>query len=81
MLVGCPAPPEDDHVALVGRREAFAYLYRRRLAGAIRTEQPEALAPSDLEIETVDRYDVIVSLSKSMNRYGERVAHGVTRVP
>ena len=58
-------PPHAEHldVARVPRREALADLDRRGLAGAVRPEQPEALAAPDLEIEAADRDDVLVGLT------------------
>src|SRR6185503_6667724 len=58
-----PATPlltEHLHLALVVRHEALEDLDRRRLAGAVRAEQAEALARAHLEIQPVDGDDVAV---------------------
>src|SRR5213075_2526252 len=81
VLVGRPAAAEHDDVALVRRGKPFADLDRRRLTGAVRPEKTEALARRNLEIEPVDGDDDVVPFAQPTNRYGERVAHGVTRVP
>ena len=44
LRIGRPAEPEHLDVARVGLRQPFADLDRRGLAGAVRTEQAEALA-------------------------------------
>jgi len=60
-------PPLAEHLdhPLVGNREALADLDRGRLAGAVRAEQPEALARGDREIEPVDGDDVAVAFSEA----------------
>ena len=65
--VGLPPHPEHLDVAGIARREAFADLDRRRLAGAVGPEQPEALAGRNLEIEAAYGNDVVVGLSKTAN--------------
>src|SRR6185436_13501302 len=49
--VALPAVAEHLDVAGVGVPEALEDLHGRRLAGAVRTEHPEALATAHLEIE------------------------------
>ena len=46
-----PAAAEHLDLARVRRGEPLADLDRGRLAGAVRAEQPEALAGADLEVE------------------------------
>ena len=59
--------PSTSTLAGISRREAFADLDRRRLAGAVRAEQPEALAGVHLEVEAVHGDDVLVRLTEIAN--------------
>ena len=59
-----PAQAEDLDVASVRHGEPLADLDRRRLAGAVRAQQPEALAGGDVEVDAVDGNDLLVSLAK-----------------
>ncbi len=56
------SPPESEHLDIAGvrGRQPLADLNRRRLTGAVRAEQAEALAGLDLERDTVDGNDVLV---------------------
>jgi hypothetical protein len=51
----------------VGVQKSFADLDCRGLSGAIGTEETEALAAADLEVERVDGNDVGVGLSQTAN--------------
>ena len=62
--VGLPVEAEHLHFAGVALREALADLDRRRLAGAVRAQQPEAFAGLHLEVEAAHGYDVFVRLTK-----------------
>src|SRR5882762_10385189 len=66
-----PPHAEDFDVARVGRRQPFEDLDRRRLAGAVRAEQPKTFAGADAEIEAGDRDDVIEALHQrpTVDRY------------
>jgi hypothetical protein len=59
-------PCEAEHLHLTGVwfEEAFEYLDRRRLAGAVRPEQSEALTTRDDERQTVDGHDVAVAFDQ-----------------
>ena len=61
-LVALPAQPEHFDLARIGRQQPFEDLDRRRLPGAVRTEQPEALAALHVERQAVDGDDVAVAL-------------------
>ena len=56
---------EHLDLARIGVEQAFEDLDGRRLAGAVRAEQAEALAARDLEIEAVDGDDVAVALDEA----------------
>ena len=60
-LVGLPVVAKHLDVATIGREQPFEDLDRRRLAGAVRTEQTEALAATHLERQAVDCDDVAVA--------------------
>ena len=62
--VGVPRHVEAEHadLATVGLAKALEDLDGRRLAGAIRAEQPEDLTGADLEAHAVDGVDVAVVL-------------------
>ena len=62
--VGRPAAAEHLDLAGIRRVEALQDLDGGGLAGAVRTEQPEALAGADLEIEAVDGDHVAVALDQ-----------------
>src|SRR6266853_2826566 len=66
-----PPHAEDFDVARVGRRQPFEDLDRRRLAGAVRAEQPKAFTGADAEIEAGDRDDVSEALHQrpTVDRY------------
>ena len=63
-IVGAPAPAEDHDLAGVGLGEALADLDGGGLAGAVGSEQAEALARTDLEVEAVDGDDVAVGFAE-----------------
>ena len=67
-----PAQPEHLDFAGVGLGQPFADLDRRRLAGAVRAEQAEALAGAHVEIEAVDGDDVLVGLAEIGDAQGGR---------
>ena len=54
----CDVEAEDPRLAGGGQQERGEDLDRRRLAGAVRPEQAEELAGSDLEAEVDDRVDL-----------------------
>ena len=60
--------PEHRHLALVPMAEALQDLDRRRLAGAVRPQQREDLAPGDLEVHPVDRLQGPVRLAQPPDR-------------
>ena len=66
-----PRCPQNLDVAAVGRRQAFEDLDGGRLPGAVRSEQPEALARPDREIETRDGDDVTEAFGQgaAVDRY------------
>src|SRR6185295_11809505 len=63
-----PALAEHAHLAGVRRVQPLEDLDRRGLARAVGPEQAEALAGMDLEIEAVDRDDVVVALDEAANQ-------------
>src|SRR6266487_5450497 len=46
---------------------ALEYLDRRRLAGAVRTEQTENLAGVELEVDALQRFELAVRLGQAAN--------------
>ena len=54
---------EDGQASGVRRPEALEHLDRRRLAGPVRAEEPEDLAPPDLEADAIDSPDVAIRLA------------------
>ena len=56
-----PSAGRAPRLARVGREQPFEDLDRRRLAGAVRAEQAEALAAAHLERQAVDGHDVAVA--------------------
>src|SRR5690349_21395401 len=69
-----PCQAEDLDVAAVGRCEAFENLDRRRLAGAVRPKQTEALAAPHRQIQTINGFHVGVVLPEVATRDRETVA-------
>jgi tumor protein p53-inducible protein 3 len=63
-LMLLPREAENTDLASVRRVDPFEDLDRRRLARAVRPEQPEALPTTDLQIEAVDGLDVRVMLAQ-----------------
>ena len=57
-IIGAPAPAEDYDLAGVRLGEALADLDGSGLAGTVGSQEAEALARTDLEVEAVDRDDV-----------------------
>jgi hypothetical protein len=54
---GAGVGAEDRDVALLGALQAEENGDRRRLAGAVRTEKSDRLAPRDIEVEMVQRHE------------------------
>jgi len=52
----------EDDVASVRREQTLENFDRRRLAGAVRSEQAKAFTAANLEVETVNRRHVAVAL-------------------
>ena len=77
--VGCPATPEHLDLAGVRREQALEDLDGRRLAGAVRAEQPEALAGTDLEIEAIHGDHVAVALDQADAAQGDGVIRATPR--
>src|SRR5262249_7538340 len=75
--VGLPASIEHLHIAGIRREQPFEDLDRRRLAGAVRTEQTEALAARNVEIEAVHGGHFAVPFEPPSPPPG-RVAHADT---
>ena len=63
----------EHDAARVGRREADGHVERRRLAGAVRAEQPDDLARRDVEADAAHDRAAAVRLGRSRVR---RVAIG-----
>jgi hypothetical protein len=63
-VVTAPRHPENLHLSRVWLEEPFQNFDGRRLSGAVRAEQPEALAASDLERQTIDGNDVAIPLDQ-----------------
>jgi hypothetical protein len=61
--VDAPSHAEHLDVASIGCVQSFQNLNRRRLAGAIWTEQPKTLPGAHLEIEPVYSHDGVVAFS------------------
>ena len=57
IVLSAPAQAEDFDLAGGGVEQAFEDLDGRRLAGAVRAEQAEALAALDRQVEAADRLD------------------------
>ena len=62
LVVGSPSAAEHLDVARVRLEQPLEDLDGRRLAGAVRTEQAEALARPHLEVQAGDGDDVAVAL-------------------
>jgi hypothetical protein len=59
-----PWRAEDFDLAAIGRRQALQDFDRSRLPGPVRTEQPEAFAGPDRQVEPSDRDDVTEALGE-----------------
>src|SRR4051812_41602760 len=72
LFVVFPGHAEDRDFAFVGLEQPFADFYGRRLARAVRPKKAEALSGGDLEVQSVDRYDIVIAFTESANgeRYG-----------
>src|SRR5262245_25410523 len=64
------ARTEDAGVAAAGSEERGQHRQGRRLAGAVRAEQTEELAPPDLEIDPPDRLDCAIVVRQSLDLDG-----------
>jgi hypothetical protein len=62
-----PATAEDEHLPLVGLGESLTDLDGGGLSGAVGSQQAEALAGPDLEIEAVYGNHLGVLLTESSN--------------
>ncbi len=62
--------PKQFHRSGVGRRKAFADFDGGGLAGAIRSQQAEALSAHHLEVETIDSHHVAEGLAQTAERQG-----------
>src|SRR6185503_489875 len=60
-----PGAAEDLDRSAVGCGQPFEDLHRGRLTGAVGAEEAEALAGAHLEIETVHRDDLAVTLHEA----------------
>ena len=72
-----PCESENLDVAPVRREEALEDLDRRRLAGAVRTEEPEALAAPDVQRQTGHGDDVTVAFLETVTLHCQ-VMHEVS---
>jgi hypothetical protein len=63
--IGGPVHPEKFDFAGIGRGETFADFNRCCFAGPIWTEQAEAFAGADFEVETVDGDDILVGFAQT----------------
>ena len=71
-----PGKAEDAHFARSGLEQALENLDGRRFAGAVRTEQAEAFAFANLEIETPQGFHLaVVSLAQAAAF--DRQVHGL----
>src|SRR6185437_2077535 len=68
-LFGPPAAQDDD-IAAVGTSEAFADLDRGGFAGAVGSEEAEALARAHVEVEAIDGHDIRIRLAEGSDREG-----------
>ena len=68
-LVDVAKRVESEHRdrSAIGRAQSLDALERRRLAGAVRADQPEYLAVVNLEGDIIDRDSRFVGFSKSGN--------------
>src|SRR5215218_1574240 len=65
--------PEHRQAALAHARQPVDHLHRRRLAGAVRAEEAEALAALHVEVDAVDRDDAAVGLAQAARVDGRAV--------
>ena len=68
---------KDLERAAIRLAQALEHLDRGRLAGAVRTEQPEHLAAADLEGDAVDGVDVAVVLANVADADDDVAGHGL----
>ena len=71
---------EHADLALVGDRLRREHLHRRRLARAVRPEQPHARALGQVEVEVVDGGDGAIGLHDAAKRDGEGSGHTPSRM-
>ena len=78
---------EAEHAKLATgrRRDAADHAHRRRLAGAVRSEEAERLAPLDVEVDRVDRDQFVEALGQATGMdkrvcTGSRCCHGVESI-
>src|SRR4051812_19439354 len=70
---------EDLELALVGDGLRGEHLHRRRLARAVGSEQPDARALGDLEVEPVDGGELAEALHDAVHAYGQgHLIHGTS---
>jgi hypothetical protein len=68
LAAGAPrVDAEHLHVARVARPVPLEDLDRRRLAGAVRAEEPEDLAGAHLEVDPRNRLDTVVRLHEALD--------------
>ena len=79
-VVRAPAQAEHFDVARVRLEQPLEDLDGRRLAGAVRAEQAEALARPHLEVEARDGHDVAIALVEpaAQDRRRKRCTRSVT---
>ena len=69
---------EHGHAALVTVAVALEDFDRRRLAGAVRPEQGEDLAPGYLEVHSVDRLQGAVGLAQAAHQHRRFLVRGAS---
>jgi len=65
LLVRLPSSAQYFDIARIGAQKPLADFDRRRLSGAVRTEESKAFSSVDLEVQTVDGDDVAVRFAES----------------
>ena len=58
---------EHLHLTRIALSVALQDLDRRRLAGAVRTEQTEDLAGAELEVDALQRFELAIRLGQAAN--------------
>jgi hypothetical protein len=77
--VGRRVEPEHPELALGDRRDAGHHAHRRRLPGAVGTEEPEALPLGHLEVDGVDRGELAEALGEAAGLEHDRPVVGRER--